>query len=250
MCLPAATRPSSTLRLHQTFASCCPGCAPPRLQPGSSEGCRQEAARALSNLSCNNDVDQGGQMVSAGAVTLLVDMMRVRGHPGFLTGPLAPAAESASSSRYSRRCCTAGAAAEAASSSLPGRGGPAGGLPCFSPGCAAAWSPDPPTNTTSPPPSPPLVSVLCLRSILSPALSWRTVPEPVRHTRLLCLRPAPRRPADGQPGGQGGGGGGHLQPSLHPRAPAGDSGGEGGEVAAREDGSPDEPQVPAPKQCC
>lgn len=28
------------------------------LQPGNSEGCRQEAARALSNLSCNNDVNQ------------------------------------------------------------------------------------------------------------------------------------------------------------------------------------------------
>lgn len=27
-------------------------------QPGNSEGCRQEAARALSNLSCNNDVNQ------------------------------------------------------------------------------------------------------------------------------------------------------------------------------------------------
>lgn len=29
------------------------------LGPGASEGCRQEAARALSNLSCNNEYNQG-----------------------------------------------------------------------------------------------------------------------------------------------------------------------------------------------
>lgn len=47
--------------------------------PLNGEGCRQEAARALSNLSCNNDAGQGSQMVDCGAVPLLADMMRVRG---------------------------------------------------------------------------------------------------------------------------------------------------------------------------
>ena len=48
-------------------------------QPGNGEGTRQEAARALSNLSCNNDVSQGCQMVDEGAVPLLVAMMQVGG---------------------------------------------------------------------------------------------------------------------------------------------------------------------------
>jgi hypothetical protein len=52
------------------------------LAPGSSEGARQEAARALSNLSCNNDVGQGHAMVEEGAVPLLVAMMRVGGCGG------------------------------------------------------------------------------------------------------------------------------------------------------------------------
>lgn len=52
------------------------------MQPGSSEGARQEAARALSNLSCNNDVGQGHAMVEEGAVPLLVAMMRVGGCGG------------------------------------------------------------------------------------------------------------------------------------------------------------------------
>jgi hypothetical protein len=41
--------------------------ARPLLQPGNSEGARQEAARALSNLSCNNDVNQGRHSREAGA---------------------------------------------------------------------------------------------------------------------------------------------------------------------------------------
>lgn len=53
--------------------------AAPAQEGANSEGCRQEAARALSNLSCNNDAGQATQMVDLGAVPLLVSMMRVGG---------------------------------------------------------------------------------------------------------------------------------------------------------------------------
>ena len=57
-------------------------------QPGNGEGTRQEAARALSDLSCNNDVSQGCQMVDEGAVPLLVAMMQVGGVNGGCSGRL------------------------------------------------------------------------------------------------------------------------------------------------------------------
>ena len=71
----AATAPRLFHNARASFAL-------PLPQPGNGEGTRQEAARALSNLSCNNDVSQGCQMVEEGAVPLLVAMMQVGGWGG------------------------------------------------------------------------------------------------------------------------------------------------------------------------
>ena len=70
--LPLVASPPNQKAARKLLVACCgrraiakAGAIPPLvalLGEGSSEGSRQEAARALSNLSCNNEDNQGVSM--------------------------------------------------------------------------------------------------------------------------------------------------------------------------------------------